>query len=39
MTHPYSLALRGLKVEKENVYAWAENSDLVSPLALLKKGQ
>ena len=33
MTYACCMALRGLKVETENAYAWAHNGDLVRPFA------
>jgi len=39
MTYACCMALRGLKVETENAYAWAYNGDLIRPLAILNNGQ
>jgi len=37
MTYARCMALRELKVETENVYAWAHNGEFVRPLAYPKK--
>jgi len=39
MTSACCMALRGLRVEAENAYAWARNGDLIRPLGILKNGQ